>query len=181
MNKLYYKAFSAFSVIRVLSFIAIFILDDLWEKSIPDTGAFSNLTIDFEFSFWEKLFMYIVPVVFIGNSIIWLILTFRSSWLYIGLFKNKLLLRIFYWAELISLPVLIYLAYEKIGDEFFPDTDYGYVGQFLSIVFPPDRNTAADLYKELQVINFCLLTLCCLIFVSFFWKFYRQHKINRTV
>ncbi len=170
MNKGFGIFLKTISVIRLLTIPMLFILIKLWRDSIPDDGPFRNLKIDIQFSFWEYLFVYVVTIVFPVNTVISLLLSFKPKWVMTDFLKRKNFLLSFYIPELITLTVLLYLSYKKIQENFFPKQTT-YLGEVLSWVFPGDGGIS--IYEKLMAVDFCVLAFCSLVFVSFFWKFYR--------
>jgi hypothetical protein len=176
-----------YKVVAVLRFIGIpllFLFDYLdrsyvEQKTIAGEiftfffGTFDiDLNIDFHISFWEYLFMYSLLIAFPLNTIINLLVAFKPRWSMPALFKWKPLFVFLYVIELLVLPVFIYLCIDRLQDVFPPKSDT-YFGQALDFLSP---GNGMNKYEEYLVFDLCVLALCSLVFVLFFWKVYRAIK-----
>ncbi len=175
------KIFKVAAVVRILCISLIFILDWLWKSSIPDTKIFDGLFkdgIQIEFAWYEVVLMFLIPVSFLVNSAIALLVSFRpfiwNSWF----LKRKWCAIIFYWLEFAYLIWFFFLIYEDIKDRLFPE-DYGLIGDVLKRIFP-GQNPSTILIENLQLGNQCLLYLCSITFILLFWRIYRMRRMQMT-
>jgi hypothetical protein len=168
MNASFRLFFQVASIARVLGIALIFLLEWLWDLNMPDTGSWPDFKIDIKFSTWEYLLMYSLVISFLANTIISLLISFWPHWSLSAFLKHKAIPLFFYIVELLVLPFLIYLSYEKIQDAFFPSSNY--ISEVLKYIIP--GNSAVSVHEKYEAINTVLLAACSLVFVVCFWKFY---------
>jgi hypothetical protein len=177
MNKSFRIFFSSVAVLRLLSVIAIFVIEAWYNnQGKSGSGAFDglHLDIDLEIEWWEWLAMYTVMVVYPANTIISLILSFKPQWIFTSFLKRRIFPAVLYTCELILIPFFAYLAFEKVQDTFYPPEHNDYLGQFLKTIFPGDNGRSV--YEKADAINLCVLTFCGIVFLASFWSFYKARK-----
>lgn len=176
MNRSFRIFFSTIPVIRFVCIPAVFIIPELWHNSLSDHPGFSGgIGIDLDIEWWQYLLGYMIVISYPANTIISLLISFKPKWVFTGFLKRKIILQIFYIAELIIIPFFIYIAVQRIQDIFFPpesESSY-YLTHILKLVFPGD---GISIYEKLEVINMGILVLCSLLFIVFFWNFYKARK-----
>jgi branched-subunit amino acid ABC-type transport system permease component len=178
MDKVVNISFKIVSVIRLLGIPMIFILDKLWRNSIADDGQFTNWDLHIQLHWWEYLIVFGTMIIFSINTVVGLLLSFAMTRI-LRWRQHKNWLVVFYVAELIILPGLIYLCYTRVNEIFFPPEPTP-LDQALHFFLPMEAS-GVSIYEKLQIINYCVLTFCSLFFVASFWRMYKSNLAHKTV
>ncbi|MET0392615.1 MAG: hypothetical protein ABW019_05715 [Chitinophagaceae bacterium] len=148
-------------VIRVAVIILFFILEWLLKRAYAkQPGLLDGMEI--EFSWWQQLIGWLVPIILFSNTVVSLLVAFRPDRVIRPGRGSKTWLHAVYFAELLIFPFFLYLVIMDIRDIFFPPVPH-LINVLLEPVFPVNHEARA--ISKAQTINLAAGCLCSLLFL----------------
>lgn len=170
-----YSFFKTISVTRIVCIILVLVFYLLRKSLISGStseppGDLLIARADLGPSLWEKSVIVIIVVAWLFNSIISLLVAFRSSGVKTVTRKNKFLVIVFYVIEVITLPSFFISAYKDARINLFTGNHPFWVDYLWG------GNERTVLVSKLMVINQCILVCCSLCFLLLFWNVFVERR-----
>jgi hypothetical protein len=141
--------------LKALCIPLLFLFDQLqqtWLKNRPERGWFNDVKMEIDFSPLQVVAMWTFLVLIIISCLLHLRFSYKPKKLPMRWLRRTVLI-----SDGLTIPFLIYFAWENIDKVFFPYKNYGLLDHAISSIFP---NNPPGIYEKLSAIVLAIFTLC---------------------